>query len=847
VLEHDRAARAALQSARATPPKPHEGGGGARRREKEGEGRAEGLSATPSERERTTPPAMAAASVPSPYVEDVEDGEIEGAMLDTTILASSVQQGQDVSKNVGKLMYEIQNLVTDGDVREHPQLETREACAHLVKALQKTISVQRFNLEQDTHRKPRRIIGEVFTKMERVWQRTCTKGRFGSADDKGHVANMLALAVKDGPVVFEPSQRELLTHMHSVLQKSTDSPTRLSAKNAQPTGSQQVGATLSSPSYDAIPQPTPHNGLLDSSAAGASRVPLDLNIEPNRRDTSSMQAYDFNATSRGVESTHAPRKGGVAELQDPLIPDDPNTETWDCVCVPCGYARILGFRAPSGSTPAQIRAKNADASMIKTHLGGKRHTSNAGRKPADLCLEWVRHEQWLARKKNEINAAAPNKRSRVDREMGGKQYESLYTSYGVQEGRSNTYHGQQHDLAFRNRPRRDYQENAYLSPASTSESPPEGEDEKAEGCCDAPLSPSTADKARRFDEVRKMLFKRKLCLVLDLDHTLLNSIKVTDLSPEELEAIKRVSDQEAHLPVSKRTLHYVPELNMWTKLRPGVQNFLDITSRLYNLHVYTMGTKAYAHLMAGILDPKNNLFQGRIISRGDDAIISEDNRSSHVKDFEGVMGLETAALVIDDTDQVWPNHPDNLITIERYVYFSASGRKLGHQGLSLLARDCDESAESGQLAIILRLLANIHSRVFGALERSCGSSKWPPTKKGSVAVLPEASGCWDVREILQAERKTILKNVKILFSRIFPLHVVPEEQPLWRLAECLGATCVKEMAPDVTHVVAESRVTDKAVWAERTGKFLVTADWLRCCSVLWKRESETNFPVLAAH
>lgn len=789
---------------------------------------------------------MAAATVPSTYVEsaeDVEDGEIEGAMLDTTMLASSMQQGQDVSKNVGKLMGEIQNLVRAGDVHEHPQLETKEACSHLVKALQKTISVQRFNLEQDTHRKPRRIIGEVFTKMEWLWQRACTKGRFGSAEDKEQVTDMLALATKDGPVVFETPQRELLTHMHSVLQKSSDSQSRLPDTSAQPTGSQPVGATLSCPSHDAFPMPSPHNGLHDSSATTTSRVPLDLNFPPNHRDTSSLQAPTFNANAPGAGSIHAPWKGGVPGVQDTQNLDDSNTETWDCVCVPCGYARILGFRAPPGSTPAQIRAKNADASMIKTHLGGKRHISNAGKKPADLCLEWVKHEQWLARKKNETNPMAPNKRIRVDRENWGRQYEPQYTQYNMLDGFPPT----QHDPAPRTHKQRGYRESAFLSPTSTSESPGEEWEEKTEVRSDVPLSPSTADKARRFDEVRKMLFKRKLCLVLDLDHTLLNSIKVTDLSPEELEAVKRVSDQEAHLPVSKRTLHYVPQLNMWTKLRPGVQNFLDITSRLYNLHVYTMGTRVYAHLMAGILDPENSLFQGRIISRGDDAIISEDNRSSQVKDFEGVMGLESAALVIDDTDEVWPNHPDNLITIERYVYFSASCRKLGHQGLSLLARECDESAESGQLAIILRLLANIHSRVFGALERSFGSSKWPPTRKGHAAILPEAAGCWDVREILQAERRTILKNVKILFSRIFPLHVVPEEQPLWRLAECLGATCVKEMAPDVTHVVAESRVTDKAVWAERTGKFLVTADWLRCCSVLWKRESETNFPVLAAH
>lgn len=37
------------------------------------------------------------------------------------------------------------------------------------------------------------------------------------------------------------------------------------------------------------------------------------------------------------------------------------------------------------------------------------------------------------------------------------------------------------------------------------------------------------ERTRRLDEQKKMFAERKLCLVLDLDHTLLNSAKVCDL------------------------------------------------------------------------------------------------------------------------------------------------------------------------------------------------------------------------------------------------------------------------------------------------------------------------------
>jgi TFIIF-interacting CTD phosphatase-like protein len=53
---------------------------------------------------------------------------------------------------------------------------------------------------------------------------------------------------------------------------------------------------------------------------------------------------------------------------------------------------------------------------------------------------------------------------------------------------------------------------------------------------------------------------------------------------------------------------------MWTKLRPGVREFLDAVHRRYELHIYTMGDRDYAAEMARRLDPQRRLFAERIIS-----------------------------------------------------------------------------------------------------------------------------------------------------------------------------------------------------------------------------------------
>jgi RNA polymerase II subunit A-like phosphatase len=37
----------------------------------------------------------------------------------------------------------------------------------------------------------------------------------------------------------------------------------------------------------------------------------------------------------------------------------------------------------------------------------------------------------------------------------------------------------------------------------------------------------------------------------------------------------------------------------------------------YEMHIYTMGTRNYAHAVANILDPEKKLFKDRILSRDD--------------------------------------------------------------------------------------------------------------------------------------------------------------------------------------------------------------------------------------
>jgi RNA polymerase II C-terminal domain phosphatase-like 3/4 len=140
-----------------------------------------------------------------------------------------------------------------------------------------------------------------------------------------------------------------------------------------------------------------------------------------------------------------------------------------------------------------------------------------------------------------------------------------------------------------------------------------------------------------------------------------------------------------------------------------------------------MGNKLYANEMAKVLDPTGTLFAGRVISRGDDGDpFDSDERVPKSKDLDGVLGMESAVVIIDDSVRVWPHNRHNLIVVERYAsmlsfflmnccqmhlpnppfhlifcrytYFPCSRRQFGLPGPSLLEIDRDERPEDGTLA-----------------------------------------------------------------------------------------------------------------------------------------------------
>ncbi|CAD6571192.1 MAG: Carboxy-terminal domain (CTD) phosphatase [Tremellales sp. Tagirdzhanova-0007] len=106
----------------------------------------------------------------------------------------------------------------------------------------------------------------------------------------------------------------------------------------------------------------------------------------------------------------------------------------------------------------------------------------------------------------------------------------------------------------------------------------------------------------------------------------------------------------------------------YTKPRPGLANFLESMSRIYEMHVYTMGSRCYANAICSVIDPTGSLFGGRILSR--------DESGSKYLSQKNLKRLfptdQSMVVVIDDRSDVWGDCP-NLVKVVPYDFFVGIG------------------------------------------------------------------------------------------------------------------------------------------------------------------------------
>ncbi|KAJ0003149.1 hypothetical protein NQD34_008247 [Periophthalmus magnuspinnatus] len=167
------------------------------------------------------------------------------------------------------------------------------------------------------------------------------------------------------------------------------------------------------------------------------------------------------------------------------------------------------------------------------------------------------------------------------------------------------------------------------------------------------VSSEQAEQLGREDQQR-LHRNKKLVLMVDLDQTLIHT-----------------TEQHCHRTSSKGIFHFQlgrAEPMLHTRLRPHCKDFLDKITKLYELHVFTFGSRLYAHTITGFLDPEKKLFSHRILSR--DECIDPFSKTGNLRNLFPCG--DSMVCIIDDREDVWKFAP-NLITVKKYTYFQGTG------------------------------------------------------------------------------------------------------------------------------------------------------------------------------
>eukprot|EP01125_Pyxidicula_operculata_P006618 TRINITY_DN2284_c1_g1_i1.p1 TRINITY_DN2284_c1_g1~~TRINITY_DN2284_c1_g1_i1.p1 ORF type:complete len:1115 (-),score=417.57 TRINITY_DN2284_c1_g1_i1:260-3604(-) len=181
------------------------------------------------------------------------------------------------------------------------------------------------------------------------------------------------------------------------------------------------------------------------------------------------------------------------------------------------------------------------------------------------------------------------------------------------------------------------------------------------------LSHEAAAEIQKAHE-EKLLKERKLCLILDLDLTVLHAVRADHLynfDPEKYKA-------------KIYSLEGIEYYTYYVKFRPYVEQFLEEIKDLYEIHVYTMSTRQYATSVVGIMDKmiedgKRAMFGN---SRTGFRLLTRDENSSSVKDLRTIFPHgDDIAVILDDREDVWESSLNNLIQIHPYTfsYFNHAG------------------------------------------------------------------------------------------------------------------------------------------------------------------------------
>jgi len=334
---------------------------------------------------------------------------------------------------------------------------------------------------------------------------------------------------------------------------------------------------------------------------------------------------------------------------------------------------------------------------------------------------------------------------------------------------------------------------------------------------------------RQAENDRNLVLKRlfnskKLLLVLDIDHTMLHA--TDDPRAPAFAASKGFSDHLHTFKLPASDDYQTPDKLHYVMLRPGLAEWLEELSHLYELSIYTAGTRTYAETVAKIFDPDQKLFGRRIISRTDVPELGKIKRLDRVFPVDNSM-----VLAVDDRSDVWKEDTRNLVTIRPYHFFLGMSDINNSSG-----PDFDPGAEN-------QVEATVAQKMDHGLKRCGDVLKWVHGKffgDKSPTLEHQLQGKGrDVKRLLRNIRAKVLRGLDVVVDLDDP----NEKYQLSSIATACGCQCSLTIVPSTKVVISRNKGSQLAQAAKQQRLWVVHPDWLHACVHNWNKEPYSHFSI----
>jgi len=341
-----------------------------------------------------------------------------------------------------------------------------------------------------------------------------------------------------------------------------------------------------------------------------------------------------------------------------------------------------------------------------------------------------------------------------------------------------------------------------------------------------------------------------LNLVMDFDSTLFHTTQDITIAKRMGYGTSRTPDihriQLFDTTTGRIHYHYI-------KLRPGLHEFLARCAMKYKLFVNTHGTTEYAQAVLKLIDPHGTYFGQRVKARTT-GTVPDLKELKQTTDQEELTTLNT--LIVDDRLDVWiESNLESIIHIEPYVYFKNDNIPSSSTTTTTPTSSSSSSSSSSSAAAVASATNTVQlpeaSKETIAFDNELSCVDMDTSLLGAGDVLMKIEILFreyfelkkakiDVLHFVRHFRTNILTNVSICFDN---LGVSTE---YWRqYATLFGANVRHDVQRgNTTHLITTSLLSEKSKLALRSDCKVVTLQWLIKSMALFKREKETNYPVL---